>query len=79
MNYKMNNFFSIVSLAAVLSACDGSSDSTSEVSQLKNSCAPESGISYVCGLVNAEDLLSVGDTGMILTSGMNGSLNGSKY
>ena len=76
MNYKMNNFFSIVSLAAVLSACDGSSDSTSEVSQLENSCAPESGISYVCGLVNAEDLLSVGDTGMILTSGMNGSLNG---
>lgn len=36
------------------------------------SCPSDAGITYICGLMNAEDLLGVGDTGMILTSGMDG-------
>jgi len=35
-------------------------------------CPSDPGITYLCGLANAEDLLSLGDTGMILTSGMSG-------
>lgn len=36
------------------------------------SCPSDPGITYICGLQNAEDLLLAGDTGMILTSGMSG-------
>jgi len=35
-------------------------------------CPSDPGITYICGLQNAEDLLLAGDTGMILTSGMSG-------
>ena len=45
-----------------------------------DACAADSGISYICGLMNAEDLLSVGDSGFILTSGMSGDgVNGHLY
>ncbi len=37
-----------------------------------DACVGDAGISYICGLMNAEDLLSVGDSGFILTSGMSG-------
>jgi hypothetical protein len=33
-------------------------------------CSGEQGLTYICGLQGAEDLLSLGDTGMILGSGM---------
>jgi hypothetical protein len=33
-------------------------------------CAGEQGLTYICGLQGVEDLLSLGDTGMILGSGM---------
>lgn len=33
-------------------------------------CAPEQGVTYVCGTQGAEDLLSLGSTGKILASGM---------
>ena len=33
-------------------------------------CNEDPGITYICGLTNAEDLLALGDSGMILTSGM---------
>ncbi len=42
------------------------------VAQEVVSCPSDPGITYICGLMNAEDLLSVGDTGMIITSGMSG-------
>ncbi len=67
----------------LLSACggdDAGSGSTmapaagggQSVAQEVVSCPSDPGITYICGLMNAEDLLSVGDTGMILTSGMSG-------
>ncbi|HWK55263.1 MAG TPA: hypothetical protein VNR18_12885 [Hyphomicrobiales bacterium] len=37
-------------------------------------CADENGMAYVCGLVNAEDILPLGDTPWVLVSGMNGEL-----
>ena len=67
----------------LLSACggdDAGSGSTmapaagggQSVAQEVVSCPSDPGITYICGLMNAEDLLRVGDTGMILTSGMSG-------
>ena len=38
--------------------------------------APDTGIEYICGPANAEDLY-IGDTGMSIASGMNGTLDGS--
>ena len=40
-------------------------------------CNSDPNINYICGPLNAEDLLSVGNTGMILR-GMNGTLDGSQ-
>lgn len=40
----------------------------------ENECAAEAGISYVCGLVNAEDILRLGTSDWLLVSGMNGDL-----
>src|SRR5687768_8925677 len=33
-------------------------------------CSGEQGLTYICGVQGAEDLLSLGDTGIILGSGM---------
>jgi hypothetical protein len=35
-----------------------------------NSCAPAGGLSFICGVQNAEDLVQVGDTKWLLASGM---------
>lgn len=44
------------------------------------SCEPEGQLRYICGLQNAEDLLDVGSTGMILASGMSrGNVTGHLY
>ena len=43
-------------------------------------CDEDVGITYICGLMNAEDLLSLGDSEMILTSGMSSEgVNGHLY
>ena len=43
-------------------------------------CNEDVGITYICGLMNAEDLLSLGDSEMILTSGMSSEgVNGHLY
>lgn len=43
-------------------------------------CAAEEGITYLCGLQNAEDLLAVGDSGLLLASGMSrGNISGHLY
>jgi hypothetical protein len=36
-------------------------------------CTAEQGLTYICGLQAAEDLLAMGDTGLILASGMSGA------
>ena len=61
------------------SAPDMGAASDSSVQEVV-SCPSDPGINYICGLLNAEDLLSLGDTGMILTSGMSGEdVNGHIY
>ena len=74
--------FFLLAPALLLAGCGGDAGSGSTAApamaggagtaQEVVSCPSDPGITYICGLLNAEDLLSVGDTGMILTSGMNG-------
>jgi sugar lactone lactonase YvrE len=40
------------------------------------SCDPDGQLRYVCGPVNPEDVIQLGDTRWLLTSGMDGPLNG---
>jgi hypothetical protein len=39
-------------------------------------CEPDGQLRYVCGLVNPEDLIRLGDTRWLITSGLDGPLNG---
>lgn len=39
-------------------------------------CSPDGPLQYLCGPVNAEDLIRLGDTRWLITSGMDGPLNG---
>lgn len=39
-------------------------------------CDPEDGIEFLCGVVNGEDILRLGDSDWLLVSGMDGSLTG---
>ncbi len=39
-------------------------------------CVDETGISYVCGIINGEDILPISTTPWLLISGMNGELGG---
>lgn len=81
-----------VGLSVLLTACGGDDSGAgttmapaggsaqTAATQEAVSCPSDPGITYICGLMNAEDLLMVGDTGMILTSGMaNETTNGHMY
>jgi len=72
----VRGMFSTIFLAGALSACSQDNESGIELGRTEQSCVSDPNINYICGPLNAEDLLSVGDTGMILTSGMNGTLAG---
>lgn len=47
----------------------------SSVAPVEN-CDPDEGIAYLCGVINGEDILKVGDSDWLLVSGMDGSLSG---
>ena len=55
--------------AADNDAHTASSDSSRDASK---KCEPSGEIQYVCGPVNAEDILQIGDTEWLVTSGMSG-------
>jgi hypothetical protein len=42
----------------------------SSISPSLPACSAEQGLTYLCGLYNAEDLIHLGDTGLLLASGM---------
>jgi predicted SnoaL-like aldol condensation-catalyzing enzyme len=46
---------------------------TAAAANNSTACADEAGISYVCGLLNAEDMLRIGDSDWLLASGMAGN------
>lgn len=92
MTLRILGPISTTGLVLLLTACGGSDEGTGtttmapaaaggqSVAQEVVPCPSDAGISYICGLMNAEDLLMVGDTGMILTSGMaNANTNGHMY
>ena len=65
--------------AAVLAGCGGGTPAEPEAvteeapaaAASATDCAPDGDLRYVCGAVNAEDLLQVGDSRWVLASGMN--------
>ena len=67
-------FLFFITLTSVSCSRDG--ESNVEVARVNSPCDADFGINYICGPINAEDLLSIGDTGLIIASGMNGGLDG---
>lgn len=66
-------------IMAVLVGCVNNYSNSVAVEQ-PGICNEDVGITYICGLMNAEDLLSLGDNEMILTSGMSSEgVNGHLY
>lgn len=45
-------------------------------SEADGDCASGAGVSYICGIVNGEDILQIGSSDWLLVSGMDGSLSG---
>ena len=78
MNHESYKILLTIFLATAASSCSQENRSISELDANGQFCNSDPNIHYICGPLNAEDLLSVGDTGMILTSGMNGTLDGSE-
>lgn len=75
---------------ALLAACSDSSTEPSIVSSVDTtqstsavqanavadgSCVDEVGIQYLCGIINGEDILQLGNLPLLLVSGMNGELS----
>lgn len=94
MNVTRMKGIVVTTLALLLAACGGGDEqaagtastlapgngASTGVAQEVIPCPSDPGITYICGLMNAEDLLALGDTGMILTSGMaNNATNGHIY
>lgn len=52
------------------------SPAVTEAASTPAACVDEPGISYVCGIINGEDILQMGATPWLLVSGMNGELGG---
>lgn len=53
-----------------------STTTTDSTAAAESACAGEVGIDYVCGLINAEDILRIGTTDWLFVAGMNGELAG---
>lgn len=49
---------------------------TAAVSEQSTTCPEEEGISYICGVLNAEDILRIGETDWVLVSGMAADMPG---
>ena len=57
-------------LTIILLSCTESQESSSIFDQNTEECASEGETTYICGLMNAEDLISVAGTDLIITTGM---------
>ncbi len=76
MNKKRDAFFLVLVVIAA-NSCSPNQEKLIELETNSEACNSDTGIEYICGPANAEDLLSIGDTGMLIASGMNGTLDGS--
>ena len=74
---KLRDTFFLVLVVIAANSCSPNEEKLTELQTNSESCNSDSGIEYICGPANAEDLLSIGDTGMLIASGMNGTLDGS--
>jgi hypothetical protein len=71
---KVSDTASALPAASVGAAADVAAIAEPAPALQAAACEAEAGISYVCGLVNAEDILRLGTSDWLLVSGMNGDL-----
>ena len=76
MMYRATRILFLFFITFTLVSCSRDGENNIEVAHANSSCVADSGINYICGPMNAEDLLNIGDTGLIIASGMNGGLDG---
>jgi hypothetical protein len=76
MMYRATRILFLFFITFTSVSCSRDGESNVEVARVNSPCVADFGINYICGPINAEDLLSIGDTGLIITSGMNGGLDG---
>ncbi len=71
--------FAAAALAALTAACgrpgDGGAETSVASAQDDAACAPDGELAYVCGLINAEDIVAVGNTGWLVASSL-GAIGG---
>ena len=66
MSHESYKILLTIFLATAASSCSQENQSISEMDANGQVCNSDPNINYICGPLNAEDLLSVGNTGMIL-------------
>lgn len=92
MHNKLFSLLTATGLVACLAGCGGepaapaamptvpqaaSSPPPRQADTAPADCTAGDGIAYLCGIVNGEDILPLGNTPWVLVSGMNGDLSGS--
>ena len=65
---KLRDTFFLVLVAIAANSCSPNREKLTELETNSEACNSDTGIEYICGPANAEDLLSIGDTGMLIAS-----------
>lgn len=73
MNARAGKGFLLIGVL-LIAACSEPPDAT--VAEVSSACDEESGVAFLCGVENGEDILRLGDSEWLLVSGMNGALSG---
>lgn len=68
--------WSAIGMAGIALVASATAQAASPPAAMSAGCDPEGAVRYVCGPVNAEDLIRIGDSQWLITSGMDGPLNG---
>jgi hypothetical protein len=77
VNERVNSCLTVF-LAVATTSCSPEQQAVTEVNDNEQARDPDARIRYICGLANAGDILSKGNTGILLALGMNGVLDGSE-
>jgi hypothetical protein len=63
------------SVALLLGACSKTDDAaTAAAPAAQAGCEPDGDLRYLCGLVNAEDIIRIGDSNWLIVSGLDGQI-----
>jgi len=92
MKYQNTLLISVICMAALLAGCGGNEEPASVPAEtamtapaenpatpepaMDEVCASTPGADYLCGVINGEDILRLGNSPWLLVSGLDGSLSG---